>query len=159
LSFTAEEVWQKLVVPDKPVSVLLAELPAYRPEFSSPDLEARWELLLEVRDQVNKALEGTKKRLELGVTLTADAETYALLQPYLTQLPSLLLVSRVTLRESKAPGLSVENNGPAPGTRCARCWIAVLDGGAADPASFCSSGCTRRWQLSTDGEVASRRLV
>jgi isoleucyl-tRNA synthetase len=159
LSFTAEEVWQKLPVPGKPASVLLAALPSYRADVRSRDLEARWEPLLQAREQVNKALEGVKKRLELAVTLTADAETYAALHPYLSQLPALFLVSQVTLRQSGVPGLRVEDNGPAPGTRCARCWVAVLDGGDKDPAAFCAGGCSRRWLVSSDGEVASRRLI
>ena len=159
LSFTAEEVWQKLSLPDKPASVHLAAMPGYRAETRSRDLEARWEPLLAAREQVNKALEGTKKRLEVGITLTADAETYAVLRPYLNQLPALLLVSQVTLRRSQAPGFTVENNGPAPGIRCARCWVAVLDGGTEDPAAFCAAGCARRWTVSGDGEVASRRLA
>ena len=159
LSFTSEEVWQKLPVPGKPVSVLLAALPSFRADLRARELEARWEPVLAARDEVNKALEGTRKRLELAVTLTADAETYAALHPYLSQLPALLLVSRVTLRPSGAPGLRVQNDGPAPGTRCARCWVAVLDGGDADPAAFCPAGCARRWMVSDDGEVASRRLI
>ena len=163
LSFTAEEIWQKLRVSDKPVSVLLAGLPSYRVDLRNHELETRWEPLLQAREQVNKALEGTKKRLELGVTLMADAETYAALHPYLSQLPALFLVSRVTLRPSTVAGLTIENNGPAPGTRCARCWVAVTDGtdtqGTNDPAAFCVSGCTRSWLVSSDGEVASRRLV
>ncbi len=158
LPFTAEEVWQKLPLPGKPASVLLAALPSYRADLKSRELEARWEPILAVREQVNKALEGTKKRLELAVTLTADAETYATLHPYLNQLPALLLVSRVTLRQSGVAGLHVENNGPAPGTRCARCWVAVSDGGDEDPAAFCVNGCARSWLVSSDGEVASRRL-
>jgi len=160
LSFTAEEVWQKLSLPNKPISVLLAALPSYRADLRSRELEARWGPLLAARDQANKALEGTKKRLELAVTLAADAETYAALHPYLNQLPALLLVSRVTLRKSGVAGLQVENNGPAPGTRCARCWIAVSDGGdPSDPAAFCVNGCARNWLVSSDGEVASRRLI
>ena len=182
LSFTAEEVWQKLPVAGKPTSVLLAAMPSYRADVRSHELEARWEPLLEVREQVNKALEGVKKRLELAVTLTADRETYATLHPYLNQLPSLFLVSQVTLRSSGMSGfqteddavreqwqgaappqlhvtaLQIENNGPAPGTRCARCWVAIPDGGE-DPAAFCPGGCSRRWLVSSDGEVASRRLI
>ena len=161
LSFTSEEVWQKLSLPNKPISVLLAAMPSYRADLRDHELEKRWEPLLVARDAVNKALEGTKKRLELGVTLIADSETYAALNPYLNQLPGLFLVSRVTLRESKAPGLQIENNGPAPGIRCARCWIAISDGGdqSTDPAAFCANGCARSWLVSSDGEVASRRLI
>ena len=159
LAFTAEEVWQKLNLPDKPLSVHLAALPSDRVEFRDSELEQRWQSLLRTRDAVNKALEGTKKKLETAVTLVADRETFRALSPYLSQLPALFLVSRVTLREGSAAGVQVTNDGPAPGQRCARCWVTVPDGGEADPASFCVAGCTRRWLVEPDQHSASRRLV
>ncbi|MBV9848415.1 MAG: class I tRNA ligase family protein, partial [Armatimonadetes bacterium] len=159
LSFTAEEVWQKLRLPNKPVSVHLAALPSDKVEFRDSALEGRWRPLLAARDAVNKVLEGTKKRLETAVTLTADRETFDALYPYLSQLPALLLVSRVTLREGGVAGLQVTNDGPAPGQRCARCWNVVPDGGEIEPAAFCAAGCTRRWLLEPDQHTASRRLA
>ena len=160
LSFTAEEVWQKLSVPNKPISVQLAALPSDKAEFRDSELEQRWRPILGARDAVNKALEGTKKRLETAITLAADRETFGALHPYLSQLPALFLVSRVTLLEGREAGLQVSNDGPAPGRRCARCWIAVPDGGdEVEPADFCAAGCTRRWLIEPAGHAASRRLA
>ena len=156
LPFTAEEVWQKMRMPHKPQSVALAALPADRIELRARELAARWEPLVTARDQVNRALEGTKKRQELAITLTVGPETHAALRPYLSQLPALLLVSSVTLKHGADPGLRVTNDGPAPGVKCARCWLAVADGGD-DPAAFCAAGCARSW-LSDGGDTASRRL-
>ncbi len=158
LAFTAEEVWQKLRLTNKPVSVHLAALPADRAEFRDPALEARWRPLLLARDAVNRALEGTKKRGESAVTLTADAQTHAALQPYLSQLPALFLVSGVSLRRGDTPGLHVAADGPAPGTRCSRCWITIPDSGGHEPAEVCAPGCLRRWLTEPDGESASKRL-
>jgi len=160
LSFTAEEVWQKLVMPNKPLSVQLAALPAFRAEFADSDLGAKWDALLDVRDTVNRTLEGVKKRLELSITILADRETFASLKPYINQLPMILLVSEVLLRPSAAPGMTVENNGPAGGVKCMRCWVAVRDGGD-DPTAVCAGGCVRKWtgQELTGGELAARRAL
>jgi isoleucyl-tRNA synthetase len=158
LSFTAEEVWQKLKMPDKPTSVTLATMPMDRVGLRDRELEKRYLPILDARDQVNKALEGTKKRLEAAVTLTAAPEIFAALDPYLAQLPALFLVSQVTLRRSDASGLEVTNEGFSPGVKCARCWVAVADGGE-DPAAFCALGCTRAWQKTVGGDTAARRLL
>lgn len=140
---------------DKPLSVLLAALPADRVELRGAELAARWQPLIAAREQVNKALEGIKGRPQSAITLLADTATYRALLPYLTQLPALLLVSSVTLREGNAAGLEVTHDGPAPGVKCARCWVAVTDGGD-DPAAQCAAGCARAWQ--TAGDAASRLL-
>lgn len=158
LPFTAEEVWQKLRLPNKPQSVSLAALPDDRIDLHARELADRWAPLVKARDEINKALEGTKKRQELAVTLTADPETHAALRPYLTQLPALFLVSQVTLKQGSASGLTVANDGPAPGVKCARCWLAVADGGD-DPAAFCAAGCARHWLTKDGGDTASRRLI
>ncbi len=158
LPFTAEEVWRKVRMPAKPASVLLATLPSDRVAFRSRQLERRFEPILAVRDQVNKALEGTKKKLEAAVTITADADAYAALHPELAQLPALFLVSQVTLRRGDAPGVQVTVDGPALGSKCARCWISVADG-LDDPAAFCAVGCTRAWVVTEDPDTAARRLL
>ncbi len=157
LSFTAEEVWQKLSLPNKPGSVELALLPSDNADFRAHALEAKWTPLLRARDQVNKALEGVKGRQVQAVRLLAGPETYAALSPYLNQLPAVFLVSQVTLLPVDASGLTVEPNGPAPGVKCGRCWIAIADGGD-DPAASCTAGCTRHWRPDAAGETAAKRL-
>ena len=157
LSFTAEEVWQKLPMPGKPVSVLLAALPADRVELRNAALAARWRPLVLARDGVNRALEGTKGRQQLAVTLNADAETFAALHPYLNQLPALLMVSCVTLTQGTGVGLQVINDGVAEGVKCTRCWINVSDGGDM-PAADCAQGCARAWRTIPTTQTACRLL-
>ena len=155
LSFTAEEVWQKLRMPNKPASVLLASLPADNVELRNAALAERWRPVVQARDVVNRALEGVKGRQQLAITLTADAAIHAAMHPFLDQLPALLLVSQVTLLAGTQPGLQVTHDGPAPGVKCARCWVHITDG-SDDPAAVCVAGCVRQWRGT--GDIAARRL-
>lgn len=158
LPFTAEEVWQKLRQDGKALSVLLAELPTYRPELADAGLEEKWSVFLHVRDEVNKTLEGVKKRLEQSITISAPREIFDLLLPYWSQLPSLLLVSQVRLTEKTEGSLTVTCLGTALGDRCARCWQQVTDASVpGDPAADCKDGCKRSWRV-VGGEGAIRQL-
>ena len=156
LPFTAEEVWQKLRLVDKAVSIHLASWPESRPTFQDHDLDSRWETLKGVRDDVNKSLEGTKKRLELAIDVAVGPETMSLVHPYLKDLAPLFLVSSVNVSAQSEAGVSITILGPAEGVRCARCWVSVTDGGE-DPAAACMQGCSRTWQAIED-TVSARRL-
>ena len=148
LPFTAEEVWQKLDWTGKPISVLLSSLPSDRAEFVDGELEKRWSVILQVRDEVNKTLEGVKKRLEQSITLSVPKETFGVLFPYWSQLPALLLVSQVRLLESGDDVVTVTVEGTAPGDRCTRCWQQVTDATVeGDPAADCAQGCKRTWKV------------
>ena len=131
LSFTSEEVWQKLQMPEKPMSVELAAFPAAQPKYLNEELAARWTRILSVRDEVNKALEAARqakqigKALEAKVIVTTDAETFALLAPSAADLASYFVVSHAELR-GKGIGVSVEVL-PADGVKCARCWLLKTD--------------------------------
>jgi isoleucyl-tRNA synthetase len=132
LSFTAEEVWQ--VMPKRAntlESVHLEEFPPVRADLLDDALEARWEALLGVRDEVLKALEAARKAkligtsLEARVEVLAEPELLALLTRYQTDLPMLFIVSAVDLG-SLAPAagdsrveVRVQR---AEGRKCARCW-------------------------------------
>jgi isoleucyl-tRNA synthetase len=133
LSFTAEEVWQ--LAPKKggePESVHLAEFPAVRLDLLDDALEARWETLMGVRDEVLKALEGARKAkligtsLEAAIGLSACPELLPLLSNYEADLPMLFIVSGVSVQglpEAEAGGNHVEARvRQAEGRKCARCW-------------------------------------
>ncbi|MGO8670397.1 MAG: isoleucine--tRNA ligase [Capsulimonadaceae bacterium] len=158
LSFTAEEIWQKLPGAARPISVLLSRLPEVKPEHTDEELAARWAVILDVRDEVNKVLEGVKSRREFAITLTVDGGTFASLMPYLYQLPSVLMVSAVSLVCGEEPGVQVRMDGPASGVKCARCWVGVSDGGD-DPAADCASGCRRVWRVEESGGVSTARRL
>jgi isoleucyl-tRNA synthetase len=127
LSFTSEEVWQKLRMPQKPLSVELAAFPALRPEHLDAELAERWQELLAIRSDVNKAIEEARqskaigKPLEARVSIAADPHDFKLLNGYLEDLPALFLVSQVELKENAdATAYTVT---PAIGAKCARCWL------------------------------------
>ena len=133
LSFTAEEVWQ--MMPKKggePESVHLAEFPPVRSDLLDDALEGRWEVLLSVRDEVLKVLEAARKAkligtsLEAGVELLADPELLGLLTRYAADLPTLFIVSEVSLGSlaaTEATDKKVEARvRRAKGLKCARCW-------------------------------------
>jgi isoleucyl-tRNA synthetase len=144
LVHTADEVWGYLKIQDKPESVHLASLP----EAAEPDaaLIARWEPVLAARDVVKKALEEARKSGQIGnpleahVALTADAATAAALQPFADRLPSLFLVSQVSLSVGEAEGLSAECS-PAVGEKCARCWLVKQDVGSSSSHPLLCARC------------------
>lgn len=137
LVHTTEEVWDHLKLSNGPESVHLAEFPV--PQTGDADLPARWEAVLETREAVNRALEAARQAgsrgssLEAHVDLSVDGPRYAALAPYAPLLPSLFLVSDVTLREASGSVVQIEIR-PAAGEKCPRCWQIRRDIGS-DPAS------------------------
>jgi isoleucyl-tRNA synthetase len=134
LSFTASEAWAHL--PGKPAeSVFLAGLPTRARPADADLLEARYGKLFEVRATVQKKLEEARragligKSLEAAVTVRAEGETRALLEEAKAELPTLFIVSKVTLAEGPS-GVDVAR---APGEKCERCWIYADDRGV-EPA-------------------------
>lgn len=129
LSFTAEEAWQHLPF-KKSESVFLERMPEYLESFIDEELDKRWEKLIEIRDQVNKALEIKRKEkfignsLEAKIILSVNSNLKEFLLPYLDFLPTLFIVSQVEVKESE----SLTNNEfevtvqKAEGSRCERCW-------------------------------------
>lgn len=140
LVHTAEEVWQHLRIPDKPVSVHLAEFPSVREEWLDKGLLERWGRILEVREAVNRAVEQAKNEKRIPnpqsacVVLYAPPSLYALLNAYPTEpTPENLLarvfgVSQAEVKLAKGDSLEVEV-APAPGNKCARCWLVLPDVG------------------------------
>lgn len=142
LVHTAEEVWDYLKLPNKPESVHLADFPTVQPV--DIELLAKWDVLLEVRDTVNKAIEEARqsgsigKPLEAKVELTADEPTYQALTSYQSVLPAVFLVSQASIRNGRSDsGISVAVS-PADGVKCARCWLIKTDVGVqSDHPELC----------------------
>lgn len=143
LSFTAEEAWQKLGMPDKPGSVELAAFPTHRAELIDEALAERWNKLLAVRGEANKAIEEARqakaigKPLEARVAIEADPHDYKLLDSYFEELPALLLVSQVELSAHAGPTRFTVT--PAEGRKCDRCWLVWRE---IDPETHLCRRCT-----------------
>jgi isoleucyl-tRNA synthetase len=139
LSFTAEEVWG--YVKQKPAewpveSVFLAPFPEVRGEFLDAALEEKWKGLLELRDEVNKALEIKRAEKFIGNSLEAKVRLYlpeklrSLVESYGGFLPAFFLVSSAEISDERLKGAyqSINVEGlqiaieRAPGSKCQRCW-------------------------------------
>ena len=138
MSFTCDEVWQYLpAVAGRPESVHLAEFPKNTDLLGNDVALAEdktqqedWTTLLQVRDEVLKALETERANkvigggLEAQVKVTAADPVYSVLQRYAGELRYLFIVSAVVLEKAAANvagsvGIQVSK---ADGKKCDRCW-------------------------------------
>ncbi|MBP3633760.1 MAG: isoleucine--tRNA ligase [Oscillospiraceae bacterium] len=139
LAFTCDEIW--LAMPHKAEddarNVLLNEMAKPYADYALDEAAmAKWDVLFQLRGDVNIALEAARndkrigKALEAHVTLNAcdDAAKAALETVKDLDLVSVLLVSSVDMGECDGiagtafPGLKV-NVEEAKGTKCPRCWM------------------------------------
>jgi isoleucyl-tRNA synthetase len=133
LPVTTDELWLRM--PGKrEESVHVAEFPAAEAinRLVDPQLVARWERLISVRDAVNAALELKRQDKTIGTSLGAQVKlqaggpTAALLEEYRDELPMLFIVSSIdvqtTGKNEDSIDIEVER---ADGYKCARCWRVV----------------------------------
>ncbi|WP_353684975.1 isoleucine--tRNA ligase [Thermodesulfovibrio sp. 3907-1M] len=126
LSFTAEEAWQHLPY-RKTESVFLEKMPDVQENFIDEELQFKWEKLIEIRDEVNRALEIKRQEklignsLEAKVVLSVNEKLKSFLEPYYEFLPALFIVSQVQLVESQDTEFTVTIE-KAEGAKCQRCW-------------------------------------
>jgi len=140
LAFTSEEIWRYIPrTSGDPDSVQLCDWPEPQEQWDDPVLEARFEKMMELRDQVNRVLEGARNAktignsLEARVVLYGDGEKREFLESLQDQWATWLIVSQVELSGlSEAPeGLEWSSDQKdlkirvetARGTKCERCWI------------------------------------
>ena len=131
LSFTAEEVYDNMPYEDAE-SVHLTDFPA-KNLIDDAALEAKWDKLLEVRDDVNKALEESRNEKVIGKSLEAAVEIYSNdgevveLLNSVDNLHQLFIVSSVEVKENDgvAYDLATVKVIKAEGHRCERCWNIV----------------------------------
>ncbi|HEX3014966.1 MAG TPA: isoleucine--tRNA ligase [Desulfobacteria bacterium] len=141
LSFTMEEVWGYLPhLAGEPNSVQLTTMPEVNEAYLDPELEAKWDRILNFRDAVSKALELARQEKVIGHSLNAKVnifptpEQYEFLQAVKDELATILIVSDVELHDpsqdvpatavaaEQHPGLYLVIE-QAPGEKCERCWM------------------------------------
>ena len=131
LSFTAEEVYDNMPY-EEAESVHLLDFPE-KNVIDDAELEAKWDKLLEVRDDVNKALEESRNEKVIGKSLEAAVEIYSNdsevveLLNSVDNLHQLFIVSSVEVKENDgvAYDLATVKVTKAEGQRCERCWNIV----------------------------------
>ena len=170
LSFTAEDVWD--VLPGKNTeqeakpSVHLETFPDVVPIKDQEALEAQWKELLAIRTLVLSALEQQRREKVIGSSLEAQVVLHAspdrarFLQRYEQDLPTLFIVSQVTVEEvetisadgslavDSSLGVSV-NVTKADGEKCERCWNYFLESAqTTEQANICPR-CVNNLQSAT----------
>jgi isoleucyl-tRNA synthetase len=148
LSHTADEVWGYLNVAGEASSAQLADFPKPEPN-RYVDVVTKWEPVLAVREQVSLAVEAARQEKRIGnplearVELALAAETYEALTAMAEQLPAVFKVSQVVLEQASGPEAAGITVVPAPGQKCARCWLVKEDVGSnptyADLCGRCAS--------------------
>jgi len=136
LSFTTEEVWQKLPGQQEE-SIQLAEWPEPRGDCLDTALMERWETLLQVRGEIMRALEQARKdkviggSLEAKINVYADEPLYSRLHYFNPYLSNLMIVSQHQLLQGTSSSEEVFNSEELPlqvevekaeGEKCERCW-------------------------------------
>jgi len=137
LSFTADEVWQYMKG-KRAESVHMDQFIPVKEEYKDQQLKERWEKLLEIRAEVNKAMEIARKNkiighsLEADITIGASSKLMDFLLPYKDQLKTIFIVSNVSLvpledlkegfESEEVPGLKIHVI-KSPHAKCERCWI------------------------------------
>lgn len=143
LSFTAEELWSHIIKRynfknSLAESVFLSEFPSANDEFIDLALEQRWDKLIAIRDEANKAMEIKRKEKYIGNSLEAKLtfyvtdEVYDLLMSQKDFLPSLFIVSEVSIKRLQKEVKDIFESQVikdlmifverAEGTKCERCW-------------------------------------
>jgi isoleucyl-tRNA synthetase len=131
LPMTTDELWRHLPG-TREESVHLADFPADVQRLADPALNERWERLMKIRDDVNRALETERQAKTIGnslgarVILRAAEGDAALLDRYRDDLAMLFIVSQVDVERAAADhatlDIVVER---ADGNKCPRCWRIV----------------------------------
>ncbi len=164
LAFSAEEMWQAIPhkSEDKTLSVYLNDMPAYDEKLAYADIRERWDALLEMRDDVMKALELARaeklvgKSLEAKITVyTENKDKMAILESFGEELSTVFIVSGVTLVNGvAAEGAHTEEGSDlsvlvacADGCKCDRCWSYSEQGINTEDGGFLCERCRNILEL------------
>jgi len=136
LSFTAEEVWELLPGRGRPESVHLAAFPEPPAGFPDEVLLAKYEFLLKVRGEINRALEEARKAKRLAasqearVGLGAEEDLFGRLAGQAQELKTLSQVAELEVTPADGSGLAAQEIPglwvrveQASGGKCVRCWF------------------------------------
>ena len=149
LAYTAEEIWEAMPhrSSDDSRDVVLNRIPEYA-DCGWEELEEGYDRLFDLRDSVMKSLEEARaagmigKSLEAKLDITASGEQYDILKKFEAQLPTIFIVSAVTLEKADEGEIKTAVS-VAEGQKCARCWM-ITDDGETDDGDYL---CRRCWNI------------
>jgi isoleucyl-tRNA synthetase len=159
LAFTSEEIWDYMPHrrSDDLESVLLNGVPEVREKYNNNELEVKWDKIIDIREDVSKALEIARTDKVIGhslgafVTIYADDKYYDFLKSIENDLETIFIVSGAQVKQkgvdeaegSGYKGETVEGItitvSQAQGEKCERCWIVSKTvGNSEEHPTLCS---------------------
>ncbi|MEQ6375255.1 isoleucine--tRNA ligase [Bacillaceae bacterium S4-13-56] len=141
LSHTTDELW-KFIPGVEEESVQLTDMPEPKEMEDQQELKKKWDMFMDVRDDVLKALEEARnekvigKSLEAKVTIVPKNEETKNLLNSIEHLHQLLIVSGIELKDkddnSKEYDHVFVKVSPYEGEKCQRCWVVSEEVGSND---------------------------
>lgn len=158
LAFTSEEIWKFMphTDGDDKRSVMFAEMPKVSEKYADEKLEADWEKLIAVRNDVNMALEPMRNAKIIGKSLDAEVTVYAsgslfkLLKAKEGELAEIFITSKATACDGEAPvdafvGEHVKVCAEASKyEKCGRCWVHSETVGTIEGFDGICADCVRK---------------
>lgn len=137
LAYTSEEIWKFMphTEDDDAVSVMLNDMPKAVAEYENDEIKAKWDKIIAVRNDVNKALEPARnekiigKSLDAEVTVYADGEIYDLLKNMEAELAEIFITSKATVlpkadeKDAMAGDMVSVAVEASKHEKCGRCWV------------------------------------
>ncbi len=136
LAYTSEEIWKFMphCDGDDKVSVMLNGMPKAEPLYDNAELAEKWDKIIAVRDDVNKALEPARNEKIIGKSLDAEVVVYAkgdmyeFLKSLEGELAEIFITSKAAVSDEEPENafagelvsVSVE---ASKHEKCGRCWI------------------------------------
>jgi isoleucyl-tRNA synthetase len=133
LSFTADEIFEALPKAEKVSSLSLFESMWWKfPEIKAAKVNfENVSQLMNLRNEVNKVIEGLRAEGKLGssleaeVKLTLDSESYDALLPFMEELRFGLIISKVDVVKAQTGEKLVIEVQASSNPKCERCWHRV----------------------------------
>ncbi|MFA5104256.1 MAG: isoleucine--tRNA ligase [Candidatus Margulisiibacteriota bacterium] len=133
LTFTAEDLYSYVEVPEKKASVFLEELPGKNPLYMNENIEKNWSRVLEIRGEAYKKIEMLRAAKEISrisecdIVISCEKSDFDILSRLADQLPQIFMVSSVSIKQ--AEGLDISASKTA-NVKCERCWRYLPDVGS-----------------------------
>ena len=137
LAYTCEEIWKFMphLADEDKESVMFSTMPEVNAEYNDAALEEKWNKIIDVRTDVNKALELARNEKTIGKSLDADVVVYAkgelldLLKLMEAELAEIFITSKAQVEESEKAQDAVDGDVVSvkvtadPHEKCGRCWV------------------------------------
>ena len=157
IAFTAEEIWKYMphYANDDVRSVMFSSMPKTNAEYDNEALEEKWNKIIEVRNDVNKALEIARndkligKPLDAEVEVFASGELYELLKSMEGELAEIFITSKASVSDNDAENayagdvvkVKVE---ASKYEKCGRCWVHSETVGTVEGFDGICADCVRK---------------